>query len=223
MFNLKNLLSQYELLVITASHLSTVDLYRVALTCSELQELILKPRETFNGLKRYALCDGAGIKARQNYRLPRPDWYDPCPETEIEVHIFNLECDNTERLPCIKCGINVCEECRSYPRLGDGYGPCRLPHYSVNGELENVICYCDKCDREVEKKFGGELCKCDRYARWICKFCEWKESEEVSWYCDRTKLGEIDEEGMAIFDHQCWKLVSASTLSLCISLIKYIG
>jgi hypothetical protein len=62
------LVSQYELLEITASHLSTIDLLNLALTCSQLYNQIRKSEAIFERLKRVALCDGRGLKLRQEYR-----------------------------------------------------------------------------------------------------------------------------------------------------------
>jgi hypothetical protein len=62
------LVSQYELLVVTASHLSTIDLLNLALTCSQLYNQIRKSEAIFERLKRVALCDGRGLKVRQEYR-----------------------------------------------------------------------------------------------------------------------------------------------------------
>jgi hypothetical protein len=113
MFNLVFLLSQYQLLELTAKHLSTIDLYHTALACSDLHGMILKSENIFKKLRRVALCDGSGLRARQSfsgiyngcpYRFGRPSY-----EEEIEVRVFNARCDEKGGLPCIKCGINVCE------------------------------------------------------------------------------------------------------------------
>ena len=113
MFNLVFLLSQYQLLELTAKHLSTIDLYHTALACSDLYEIILKSENIFKKLRRVVLCDGSGLRARQSFsgiyngcpgRFGRPSY-----EEEIEVRVFNARCDEKGGLPCIKCGINVCE------------------------------------------------------------------------------------------------------------------
>jgi hypothetical protein len=58
------LLSQYELVELTASNLSTIDLLNVAFTCSKLYIQVRKSDATFERLKRVALCDGRGLIAR---------------------------------------------------------------------------------------------------------------------------------------------------------------
>jgi hypothetical protein len=67
MSRILTLVSQYELLVVTASHLSTIDLLNLALTCSQLYNQIRRSEVIFERLKRVALCDGRGLKVRQEY------------------------------------------------------------------------------------------------------------------------------------------------------------
>jgi hypothetical protein len=137
------LLSQYELLEITAQNLSTLDLYNLALSCGELYERILRSKDIFNQLKRLCLCDGRGLKARQEFSgiyaltdwvypksagktaeqvkqksvFPIPSWAPPPPvksalfDQELEIRVWNLKCDAANALPCLRCGVNVCEVC----------------------------------------------------------------------------------------------------------------
>lgn len=120
MSNIIFLLSQYELLTHLAQHLSALDLFHLASTCSQLHILILKSEPIFNCLKQVALCDGRGLKTRQEYRgihglrardfvwgKGRKAHYDE----EIEVRVWNLKCDAANALPCLKCKMNVCEVC----------------------------------------------------------------------------------------------------------------
>jgi hypothetical protein len=65
MANLIALLHQYETLTAVASFLSTIDLFHLALTKSELYTLILKSEHIFN---RLVLCDGRGLEARQEFK-----------------------------------------------------------------------------------------------------------------------------------------------------------
>jgi hypothetical protein len=126
MSDIVSMLSQYELLELAAQHLSTLDILSLALTCSKLYTLIRRSENIFNRLKRVALCDGNGLKERQEFR----GIYEPHPwrfgwtngmkahhDEEIEVRLYNLKCDAANALPCIKCDVNVCEvrtlECRS--------------------------------------------------------------------------------------------------------------
>lgn len=139
------LLSQYELLEILAENLSTLDLYNLGLSCREVHGRILKSKATFNHVKCLCLCDGHGLKVRQEfsgicdlpdyiYRKPvsqtveqqssrpilsLPSWAPPPPiqsasfDQEIEVRVWNLNCDAANALPCVRCKVNVCEVCLS--------------------------------------------------------------------------------------------------------------
>jgi len=115
-----SLLSQYELLEWIARHLSTIDLFYLSLTCSEVYQIVRQSETVFQRLKRLSLCDGRGLKARQEFKgLQRPYYfydegkgYRANYDEEIEVRVWNLKCDATNALPCSKCGINVCEVCR---------------------------------------------------------------------------------------------------------------
>jgi hypothetical protein len=112
------LLSQYALLAKLSQHLSTLDLFHLAITCSENYQLIRKPDEIFARFKRTALCDGHGLMMRQEFRglyaLTDSDFVwgkgrkAHCDE-EIEVRVWNLKCDANNALPCLRCGVNVCE------------------------------------------------------------------------------------------------------------------
>jgi hypothetical protein len=139
------ILSQYEILEITTKYLTTLDLYNLGLSCRELHGCILNSKTIFNQLQRLCLCDGHGLKARQNfsgiYSLPDYIYRKPASQTaeqqhsrsirpipscappepiqsapfdqEIEVRVWNLNCDATNALPCLRCGVNVCEVCIS--------------------------------------------------------------------------------------------------------------
>ena len=227
MFDLIYLLSQYELLESTAHHLSTLDLYNIALTCSDLYSLILNPNPKFEHLKREALCDGHGLQARQNFLGPfnQLHYYGynrkPFHAEEIEVRIWNTKCDEANGLPCLKCGVNVCEECRFVPRVRDmrGWESCRRPHHNPAFQNANMICYCNDCDQAVQERSGESFCDCNQYTRWICFCCKMKEQREAAWYAvNRTKIGSSEwpddsedveqaKAGMCLWDHQCERLV----------------
>lgn len=179
MFDLISLCSQYELLALLGQNLTTIDLYHVALTGSDLYDIILRSTKTFNQLKRNALCDGSGLRNRlatgsddfgfqQDARLP------------------NAECNETIGYSCLKCGINVCKECRVIPRIGPFgrviYIPYKEPFVTPDSEFHNIICYCDECDKAIEERVGKDICNCDRYLRWICRACHIQEKRESSWY-----------------------------------------
>lgn len=129
--SLQTLTAQYPILTHLASFLSTLDLYHLSLTSKHFHSHILASKSIFNTLKRSALCDGRGLKQRQNfegpYRLGRWNyiwgkgskiWADE----PIEVRLWNLKCDEAGALPCRRCGVNVCEECRRYRREPGKYG-----------------------------------------------------------------------------------------------------
>ena len=121
MVKITSLFSQYELLTETSKYLSTLDLLHLASTNSELYALIRKSEHVWDHLKRKALCDGNGLKARQEfsriYALAEPDDFifgdgrEARYDEEVEVRVWNLKCDAANALPCLKCGINVCEVC----------------------------------------------------------------------------------------------------------------
>lgn len=79
MVGIAALTSQYQLLELTSSYLTAVDLLNLALTCSRLYTDIRKSEAIFDRLKRVAICDGQGSKARQEYRglyfIPQEDLF----------------------------------------------------------------------------------------------------------------------------------------------------
>jgi hypothetical protein len=108
------LLSQYEVLAETAKYLSSLDLHHLGLTSSDFYAVILQRSTLLDPFKRTNLCDGTGLTARQEYQgmymacadgPNRTLFYDD----ELEVRVWNIKCDEVNALPCIKCGINVCE------------------------------------------------------------------------------------------------------------------
>ena len=126
MSSLFSLLSQYNILTKTAEYLSTLDLLHLGLANSSFHAVILHSTPIFNRLKLTALCDGTGLTARQNfqgiyYALRPQDFvmgkgrkahYDE----ELEVRVWNIKCDAANALPCLSCGINVCEVGSPEPR-----------------------------------------------------------------------------------------------------------
>ena len=229
---LVQVLSQYQLLELLANYVSTKDLYHLGRTCSELFSCIVKPANTFTRLKRVSLCDGSGLKARQNYDSPLYNGLQSlgimnwrlmpgqrrrschCQE-EVEVRVWGKNCDEVNALPCVKCGINVCEECRYVPRIRStsGYDVPRRPHFNRTQEISNIVCYCDECEPAAEKLADDKFCECDVYTRWICHQCRVKEREEVIAYernfakFHSNPLAE--DEFMVLDDHQGHRAVRA--------------
>jgi len=121
MANLLFLVSQYEILEKIAQYLSTLDLFHLASTCSELYTNIRQNESIFEHLKCLALCDGNGLKARQEFRslyglcegldFARGKWGRAVYDEELEVRVWNLKCDAVNALPCLRCRVNVCEVC----------------------------------------------------------------------------------------------------------------
>lgn len=192
MTNILSLFSQYELLTRTASYLSTVDLYRTAMTCSVLYGLIRQSDAIFASLKKVGLCDGSGLRARQTlagFYHPNDCWGGG-KESQDAKH------DETNAPPCVKCGINTCHECRRVPRRRKrcrGWAPSRRPHFewrNLKGTYpsRNVMTYCAQCDPAINERTRGQLCDCDRYTRWICMKCAEHEATEESWYRDHCTV-----------------------------------
>ncbi|KAI6092124.1 hypothetical protein F4821DRAFT_224952 [Hypoxylon rubiginosum] len=198
---LLDLISQYPVLTALASYLSTVDLLHLGMTCRDYQAFILSPTQVFEALRRDCLCDGHGLRRRLDLdsRYKRSNYRGIIREDEeLEVKLFATRCDEAGALPCLGCGINVCEECREYPRppARPLYND-RRPHLNWNGLSENVFCLCAPCDTKLEVQLRGrflnELCDCDRYRRWICLKCV-REEETWAWdYYNQYTIREVDD------------------------------
>lgn len=196
--SLTNLISSYAILPTLASYISTLDLYHLALTNRTHFAHILSSPNIFSTLRRQSVCDGRGLSKRQSFCGPYFTGWDRChgrfdedlADEEIEVRVYNIKCDEADALPCVKCGINVCEECRYYPRAEpSANGPCRRPDIQHFYNFEDIMWLCLKCDAKTEEelkgKFLSELCDCDLYTRWICTRCY----EDVEKFTDAyTKL-----------------------------------
>ena len=114
--NLLDLVIQYPILTHLASYLSTLDLLHVGLANRTFHALVLSSPSIFTQLKRTALCDGSGLRLRQSFRgLYSPPWYGRRDgrtireDESIEVKLYATKCDEAGALPCLRCGINVCE------------------------------------------------------------------------------------------------------------------
>ncbi|KZL85090.1 hypothetical protein CI238_11185 [Colletotrichum incanum] len=178
--SIANFTSSYEILTTLASYISSLDLYHLALTDRTQHYHILASPTLFSTLRRQSLCDGRGLGKRQSFEplySSHPNRWDPtAADEEIEVCLYNINCQEADALPCVKCGINICEECRFYPRAEPSVdGPSRRPHLSLEDDHGDIMCLCDECDAHLERenkgKFLNELCDCDLYKRWICIKC----------------------------------------------------
>ncbi|RSL63233.1 hypothetical protein CEP54_005328 [Fusarium duplospermum] len=182
--NLTNLISSYSILTTLSSWISALDLYHLALTNRRHHSFILSSPQIFKVLTRQSLCDGRGLADRQEFRgLYKIYDFDKGSgiirrDEPVEVRLYNLKCDEAGALPCVKCGVNVCEECRYYPRTapsGRKRDPQRRPHLNASFQIGAVMCLCPPCDaameKETEGKFLNELCDCDALRYWICSKC----------------------------------------------------
>lgn len=230
MSHLETLVAQYTILTNIASFISTLDLLHLAQTSKSIKSYILPSQRVFDVLKRQCICDGHGLKDRQafeglyslrrrHYRWghERRIWQDE----PIEVQVYGAKCDTSDTLPCRKCNVNVCEECRYYPReQPDPRYPERRPHLNAAWQNENLMCLCPPCDDKLEQELKGrflnELCDCDLFKRWLCNKCRQEEVQfTISYYKDHT-AGDwegYDDEASApqtnlMVDHQHSRYVS---------------
>jgi hypothetical protein len=226
MIPLAQLISEYPILLSLSPFVSALDLLNIALTCKANYLYIASSKRIFNVLRRQSLCDGHGLAERQafaglyslehrhyNWGGERHIWQDEA----IEVYLYNLKCDEAAALPCCKCGINICEECRYYPREPPHKGyPTRRPHLNSPWQSENVMCLCTECDvaaeNELRGQFLNELCDCDIYERWICPKCVKREHQFTrEYYKNHTKYDEFGDTRQ-VGDHQGVRDVSSNPL-----------
>lgn len=121
-------------------------------------------------------------------------------EAEIEVRLYARRCDAANALPFLRCGINVYEECRDYPRVLPDLGQWpdnSRPHLQIQGGYENVMALCPPCDDAMEQRlqcqFLNARCDCDRYSRWICRKCTDAEARDGAGYVrDHTSEWSVD-------------------------------
>ncbi|VUC34802.1 unnamed protein product, partial [Clonostachys rosea] len=211
---LTDLISSYAILPTLATWVSTVDLYHLALTNRAHYSHILGSPTLFKKLRRFCLCDGRGLIRRQNFQSPyysnpkAGEWTRSphlCSDEEIEVKLYNAKCDEAGALPCVKCGINVCEECRYYLRARPSY-QTRRPHVDRARQISNIMCLCPKCDSVVEEEVKGqflnELCDCDPWARWICTRCKIEESAFDANYSKNHTLKEFYWDDLGTGDNE---------------------
>ncbi|TDZ24017.1 putative beta-glucosidase L [Colletotrichum orbiculare MAFF 240422] len=189
-------LSQYPILAALAQHLSRHDMFNLGWTCRRYHSYIHESDFFFKNLTRHAPCDGRGLAQSLAFeegsmlaRLHRDFFEEP-----VEVRLRdNPKCDPDDTLPCVKCGTNVCEECRVYPRWPEGLSySFGRPHLNETCTVKNVMCLCPECDRVMEEKVQGhfldERCDCNVYTRWICYDCvELLEDTTATYYRLSTK------------------------------------
>ncbi|KAF6804205.1 hypothetical protein CPLU01_16071 [Colletotrichum plurivorum] len=116
-------IASYPGLETLAKYVSAYDLFHLGITSQSNHANIIASRRLFERLRRLCICDGLGLAMRKNfvgpYESKRP--WPPYHRTDdpIEVQLYNLKCDTADTLPCVRCGVNVCEECRDYLRWPD--------------------------------------------------------------------------------------------------------
>ncbi|KAK3682784.1 hypothetical protein B0T22DRAFT_471962 [Podospora appendiculata] len=194
-----HLLACYPILSTLASHVSALDLLNLALTSRANHAHILASPPIFAKLRRSCVCDGHGLRDRQDqtglYKHYSKGYTPPGPrvpdaeedidsDEEIEVRVFNRTCG--EALPCVKCGINLCEECRYYPRVRGWYSQSCRPHLNGAWQMTNVMAMCTACGEKQEDQLKGrflsELCDCNIFRRWVCSKCVVEEQQEFAEY-----------------------------------------
>lgn len=221
-----DLISQYPVLIHFASHLSARDLYSLASTTSAFRHLLLSSPRLLIILKRHSICSGRGLLHRQNFTGRHADPYPMIREVyssayrrlptcqadeEVEVRVWAKECDAYNALPCVKCSVNVCEECRYVPRVPEPWPPLsntRRPHWNIDRGCVNLLTYCWPCEAKIATSMPhdeSKPCNCDQYTRWVCHACAAAEShlEDRLQAQSMNVFDEQDEhKGMLLPDHQ---------------------
>lgn len=202
--SITTLISCYPILGTLASWISARDLRRLGRTSRTHHAHILASPLVFKALTRQSTCSGLGLILRQKqedgiYRAKGCGRLSVNPhmdsDAEIEVRLYNVACDEAGALPCVGCGVNICEECRYYRRAAPASSyPDRRPHLNSPWQTGSVLAFCDHCDEGVEqevraKNYINELCECDAYTRWRCKGCHDAEEREAGKYqSEHTKI-----------------------------------
>ncbi|KAI2777150.1 hypothetical protein F4815DRAFT_482144 [Daldinia loculata] len=214
---LLDLIGQYPVLTTISKYLSTLDLFHLGLTCRRSHAYILSSAKVFEVLRRNCLCDGRGLLRRQNvWNYSRysyiwgPNGRKIHQDEEIEVKLFATRCDEAGALPCLKCGINICEECRECLRVPSRIGT-RRPHLNKSWQNENLMCLCDVCDARLEEQLSGqflnELCDCDTSKRWICLKCTKEQDKETGEYYKKHTVAEVHDYDRYLEDYDATKVM----------------
>ncbi|KAK1654112.1 hypothetical protein BDP81DRAFT_309052 [Colletotrichum phormii] len=212
--SLSHLISSYPILSILAEYVSALDLLHLAQTNHNHHVHILGSRTIFEKLRSLCLCDGRGLIQRQTFsgRYCPNYWTLFCGlspmvvgDEEIEVKLYNVKCDEAGALPCRRCGINICEECRYYDRLLSVEESYVEPRY--NWRPLNIMCLCRDCDSELEGDIQGkqlsDTCDCNLCLRWLCTKCEDDQREETTAYHD-TRTKEASGQNNVLNAHEEW-------------------
>lgn len=209
---LPDLIVIYPILSTLAEYVSAYDLFHLGIANHSNHANIIASRPLFERLRRSCICDGRGLAQRQNFSPPydaKSRWYDsrgprygPIYDVDepIEVRLYNIKCDVADTFPCVRCGVNVCEECRDYERwphdsLFDGGRPYLADDLS---EIRYMVWMCPPCDANTEAELEGkhlsELCDCNVYTRWVCQRCARLEEKE-EWQYRRNRIKWVEYEG----------------------------
>lgn len=226
-----SIVAQYPVLCVLVQQLSTLDLFHLSLTSKAIHSYIQPSSNLFKVLTRQSLCDGLGLVKRQEFKdLYHTDYtdYDSEKDEPIEVQLWSLKCGESDALPCVKCGINVCEECRYLDREALMSGKLnRVPYPDTNAEHDNFMALCPPCDAKMEqevqqKGYASPVCDCDAYTRWICLKCRKDEVKYTIQYSEegvKTDWNEgEDEETKYFYYHQTHLWVSSFILAALCSL-----
>ena len=114
MAKLVDVTSQYGMLRIVASELTTVELFNLARTSKTLWTTLDPQSLHFKSTKSLTQCDGLVVARRlanDKKEVSLREIYGPYISRRYDkiIGIKALSCLGREALPCVRCGVNVCE------------------------------------------------------------------------------------------------------------------
>lgn len=206
-------LSLYPIVSTLVGHLRYRDLIQLTLASRRTYAVLFTSPSYFEALKRACGCNGYGVLARQSWEwigeYPSASAEEQA-EIEASQGLLHSRCgtnmmNRTDPVilkgrqasdravcqvvgrRCEKCGINVCEECRFFPRIisqpfckPHGNRPIFFHGYSK----EVVTAMCASCDEQIEDWVRStypdsrHVCDCDLFNRWVCFPCRQEETKE---------------------------------------------
>ena len=106
---ISKVLSQYELLQLVCSYISSADIIHLAATCKEHQSYIASSKRTLANLLASACCDGSGIVSQAKVF---GHW-----KGDPSAAPADFRCLTDDTAPCSSCGAQVCDV--SLPQVRD--------------------------------------------------------------------------------------------------------